>query len=110
MLGNKYWTLTDGTVNATVVGTPDVPFEGEYTTGIVAPMQAFFVELAEYAPVDENNEITFTPEMMSATEIAKGGATTKGATATNPVITITAERRDKERSPLINLRLGRQRL
>ena len=92
VLGNKYWTLTDGTVNATVVGTPDVPFEGEYTTGIVAPMQAFFVELAEYAPVDENNEITFTPEMMSATEIAKGGATTKGATATNPVITITAER------------------
>lgn len=92
VLGNKYWTLTDGTVNATVVGTPDVPFEGEYTTGTVAPMQAFFVELAEYAPVDENNEITFTPEMMSATEIAKGGATTKGATATNPVITITAER------------------
>ena len=63
VLGNKYWTLTDGTVNATVVGTPDVPFEGEYTTGTVAPMQAFFVELAEYAPVDENNEITFTPEM-----------------------------------------------
>ena len=36
--------------------------------------------------------ITFTPDMMSATEIAKDGATTKGATATNPVITITAER------------------
>lgn len=92
VLGNKYWTLTDGTVNATVVGTPDVPFEGEYTTGTVAPMQAFFVELAENATVDESSVITFTPDMMSATEIAKGGATTKGATATNPVITITAER------------------
>ena len=92
VLGNKYWTLTDGTVNATVVGTPDVPFEGEYTTGTVAPMQAFFVELAENATVDESSVITFTPDMMSATEIAKDGATTKGATATNPVITITAER------------------
>lgn len=92
VLGNKYWTLTDGTVNATVVGTPDVPFEGEYTTGTVAPMQAFFVELAENATVDESSVITFTPDMMSATEIAKGGATTKGATATDPIITITAER------------------
>ncbi len=91
VLGKKYWTLTDGTVNATVVGTPDVPFENGDATGTVEPMQAFFVELAENATVDENSEITFTPKMMSAT-VAKGGATTKGATATNPVITITAER------------------
>lgn len=92
LLGQKYWTLKSGTASATVVGTPDVPFENGDATGTVEPMQAFFVELAENATVNESSEITFTPNMMSATEIAKGGATTKGATATDPVITITAER------------------
>lgn len=92
LLGQKYWTLKSGTASATVVGTPDVPFENGDATGTVEPMQAFFVELAENATVDESSEITFTPDMMSATEIAKGGATTKGTAATNPVISITAER------------------
>lgn len=89
-LAKKYWRLENGTARA-VVGTPDVDFENGATTGTVEPMEAFFVELAANATVD-NNTITFTPSMMSATEIAEGGATTKGATATNPVITITAER------------------
>lgn len=89
--GNKYWRLTDGTVSA-VVGTPDVPFENGDANGTVKPMEAFFVELADGATVDDNTVITFTPAMMSATEIAQGGTTTKGATASNPVITITAER------------------
>ena len=89
----KYWTLSDGVVDATVVGTPDVPFgEDGAATGTVEPMEAFFVELKDDATVNDDTEITFTPDMMSATEIAEGGATTKGATATNPVITITAER------------------
>lgn len=90
-LAKKYWRLENGTARA-VVGTPDVSWSGESTTGTVNPMEAFFVELADNATVDGNTEITFTPAMMSATEIAEGGATTKGATATNPVITITAER------------------
>lgn len=92
-LAEKYWTLADGAVNATVVGTPDVPFgEDGAATGTVEPMEAFFVELADDAIVDDDTKITFTPDMMSATEIAEDVATTKGATATNPVITITAER------------------
>lgn len=90
-LAKKYWRLENGTASA-VVGTPDVPFgEDGATTGTVEPMEAFFVELADNATVNDNT-ITFTPSMMSATKIAEGGATTKGATATNPVITITAER------------------
>ena len=90
-LAKKYWRLENGTARA-VVGTPDVPFgEDGAATGTVEPMEAFFVELEDNATVNDNT-ITFTPSMMSATEIAEDGATTKGATATNPVITITAER------------------
>lgn len=90
-LAKKYWRLENGTARA-VVGTPDVPFgEDGAATGTVEPMEAFFVELEDNATVNDNT-ITFTPSMMSATEIVEDGATTKGATATNPVITITAER------------------
>lgn len=90
---NKYWILENGSVKA-VVGTPDVPFEDAYSIGTVEPMQAFFVELAENATVNETTTITFTPAMMSATMIAAGSTATKSASATNPVITLTAERGD----------------
>lgn len=90
VLESKYWTLTNGAPNASV-GTPDVDFEGESNNGTVAPMQAFFVELKSGAA---SKQITFTPTMMSATEATATEATTKSASATNPVITLTAEHGD----------------
>ncbi|WP_455636054.1 T9SS type A sorting domain-containing protein [Parabacteroides sp.] len=88
VLANKYWTLENGSSNA-VVGTPDVDFEGESTTGTVEPMQAFFVELKDGGTT---KEITFTPAMMSATAIPASGTSTKSYFATSPALTITAER------------------
>ena len=94
VLAHKYWTLTNGAPNASV-GTPDVDFNGESKEGAVAPMQAFFVELKEEAEASaETKSITFTPDMMSATEAPATEVTTKSASATNPVITLTAERGD----------------
>lgn len=95
VLASKYWTLTNGAPNASV-GTPDVGFdESGSTNGTVAPMQAFFVELKEEAKASaETKSITFTPDMMSATEAPATEVTTKSASATNPVITLTAERGD----------------
>ena len=90
VLAPKYWTLTNGAPNASV-GTPDVGFDGGSNNGTVAPMQAFFVELKSDAA---SKQITFTPAMMSATVIAAGSTATKSASATNPVITLTAERGD----------------
>lgn len=102
LLASKYWVLTEAGASDAVVGTPDVGWSGESTNGTVAPMQAFFVELAEDATVTEEAAITFTPDMMLASVIAEGGATTKGATATHPVITITAEQGEaKSRATLI---------
>lgn len=94
VLASKYWTLTNGAPDA-AVGTPDVGFDDGSKKGMVAPMQAFFVELKEEAKASaETKSITFTPDMMSATEVAAIEATTKSASATNPVITLTAERGD----------------
>lgn len=102
VLAPKYWTLTNGAPNASV-GTPDVDFDGESKEGKVAPMQAFFVELKEEAKASaEAKSITFTPDMMSATEAPATEVTTKSASATNPVITLTAERGDvKSRASLL---------
>ncbi len=94
VLAPKYWTLTNGAPDA-AVGTPDVDFNDKSKNGSVAPMQAFFVELKEEAKASaETKSITFTPDMMSATEAPTAEATTKSASATNPVITLTAERSD----------------
>lgn len=94
VLAPKYWTLANGAPDASV-GTPDVDFEDESTNGTVAPMQAFFVELSDAAKASTDaKSITFTPAMMSATETPATEATTKSASATNPVITLTAERGD----------------
>lgn len=90
VLEPKYWTLTNGASDA-AVGTPDVDFDEESNNGTVAPMQAFFVELKSDAV---SKQITFTPDMMSATEATATEATTKSASATNPVITLTAKRGD----------------
>lgn len=94
VLAPKYWTLADGAPDASV-GTPDVDFEDESKNSTVAPMQAFFVELSDAAKASTDaKSITFTPAMMSATGASATEATTKSASATNPVITLTAERGD----------------
>ena len=94
VLAPKYWTLANDAPDASV-GTPDVDFDDESTNGTVAPMQAFFVELKEEAKASaETKSITFTPAMMSATAVSATEVTTKSASATNPVITLTAERGD----------------
>ena len=90
----KYWTLQDGASTA-VVGTPDVGF-GENTGAIstlgqIAPMQAFFVELKDSLEGDAELEVKFTTNMM-AKEATTRSAETKSYSATNPTLTITAER------------------
>ena len=90
----KYWTLANGAPSA-VVGTPDVEFSGENGTlgsvsGMVKPMEAFFIEV-KAGTEDTNLKVTFTPEMMSSSEIT-ATAETRSYSATNPTLTITAER------------------
>jgi len=93
-LVKKYWVLKDGATSATVVGTPDVGFEGgEGENGIVEPMQAFFVELDGELNA-ANSTVIFTPEMMITTKKSEKGPSTKSASAVNPIITLTAERGD----------------
>ena len=95
VLGNKYWTISpSGTAS---VGTPDVDWVSEETTGNIAPMQAFFVERAGYnpeSPFDETGladlTVTFTPEMMVDQATATSGTTTRAYTASNPQLTLTA--------------------
>ena len=92
----KYWTLQDGTSTA-VVGTPDVGFVentgeiGEANLGQIAPMQAFFVELKEPLEGNAKLEVKFTTSMM-AEEATTRSVETKSYSATNPTLTITAER------------------
>ncbi len=91
---SKYWTLANGAPSA-VVGTPDVEFSGENGTfgsvsGTVKPMEAFFIEV-KAGTEDTNLKVTFTPEMMSSSEIT-ATAETRSYSATNPTLTITAER------------------
>ncbi len=91
VLTGKYWTLENGAPNA-VVGTPDVDFEGNNRTwgsvsGTVKPMEAFFVELKADATT---TAITFTVEMMASVE-QDATLETKSLTASNPILTLTAE-------------------
>ena len=88
----KYWTLQDGTSTATV-GTPDVSWEttGSTTLGQIAPMQAFFVELKTQLRDNEELEVKFTPSMM-VEQATTRSVETKSYSATNPTLTITAER------------------
>ena len=92
VLNSKYWTLANGAPSA-VVGTPDVEFSGENGTlgsvsRTVKPMEAFFIEVIAGT---EDTKVTFTPEMMSSSEIT-ATAETRSYSATNPTLTITAER------------------
>lgn len=107
VLAKKYWILENGTSNA-VVGTPDVDWIGNETengmnggaiTGLIPPMTAFFVELATSETSTQaegetttDKEITFTPTMMATRPSSTTNEGTRSYSATNPTLTITAER------------------
>lgn len=102
ILAQKYWTLD--VKEGLVVGTPDVEWEGgnvtDATSGaVIAPMQAFFVELKDAAQTKAEGTATgtdpkvvhFDPSMMQG-EPEKVSSSLRTATAKNPVLRLTAER------------------
>ena len=89
---DKFWTL-DRNIGSIVVGTPDVEWENGNTGGYVAPMTAFFVELRTNLDADAKKEITFKTSMIAQKPAAGTDIVyTKSYSATNPTLTITAER------------------
>lgn len=101
ILAQKYWTLTK---EGLVVGTPDVAWEGGNITdvtseAVIAPMQAFFVELKDAAQTKAEGTTTdadlkivhFDPSMMQG-EPETASSSLRTATAKNPVLRLTAER------------------
>lgn len=92
----KYWVLNNGVQDAVVVGTPDVGF-GENTgtiedLGQIPPMTAFFVELKESLDAGAQLEVNFTTDMMADNAETTRSVETKSLTASNPILTLTAER------------------
>lgn len=96
-LEKKFWTLDRA---GTSVGTPDVTIwsdangyhdhTDETTQSYVAPMTAFFVELNKDATT---KTIKFTTAMMAAKPVdGTGTIYTKSYSASNPILTLTAER------------------
>lgn len=90
-LEEKFWTLDR---NGTSVGTPDVTVWDDHTVesiqSYVAPMTAFFVELKDGDVVDKT--IEFTTAMMAAKPTTTDNVYTKSYSASNPILTLTAER------------------
>ena len=102
----KYWTLQHGATNAHVVGTPDVNFDENAAgysanSGMVTPMQAFFVELASSTAGYSEGEaeggtsespmtIKFTPSMMKAAEQTSAESQALTFKASHPMVTLTA--------------------
>ena len=97
VLANKFWTL-DRANGSIVVGTPDVT-NWDDASGVhiatdgqdlyVAPMTAFFVELKKEATI---KTIEFTTAMMAAKPTTTDNVYTKSYSASNPILTLTAER------------------
>lgn len=95
-LEKKFWTLVR---NGTSVGTPDVTVWSEANgyhdhtdktaQSYVAPMTAFFVELNKDATT---KTIKFTTAMMAAKPTTTDNVYTKSYSASNPILTLTAER------------------
>lgn len=114
VLANKYWTIKDGATTANVVnvGTPDVDWDNEATTGSIPPMTAFFVERKDYVKPGENTKteegttselkVTFNASMT----VSKPAKTTptRSHSATAPVLTLTAERDGQKGRSVITLR------
>lgn len=103
ILAQKYWTLDTKIGEGLVVGTPDVAWENGDTDAtsraVIAPMQAFFVELKDAAQTKAEGTTTgadlkvvhFDPSMMQG-EPEKVSSSLRTATAKNPVLRLTAER------------------
>ena len=103
ILAQKYWTLDTKIGEGLVVGTPDVAWENGDTDAVsgavIAPMQAFFVELKDAAQTKaEGTEtgadlkvVRFDTSMMQG-EPEKVSSSLRTATAKNPVLRLTAER------------------
>lgn len=103
ILAQKYWTLDTKIGEGLVVGTPDVAWENGDTDAVsgavIAPMQAFFVELKDAAQTKAEGTATgadlkvvrFDPSMMQG-EPEKISSSLRTATAKNPVLRLTAER------------------
>lgn len=91
IFNRKYWILSEDAASV-VVGTPDVEWGNGVTSGQIPLMTAFFVELAK--PLDESTssvDIKFTTSMM-ADAVETRSVDTKSLTASNPILTLTAER------------------
>lgn len=104
ILAQKYWTLDTKNEEGLVVGTPDVAWnDGSATSGaVIAPMQAFFVELKDTEDATQTKAegtttgadlkvVRFDPSMMQG-EPEKVSSSLRTATAKNPVLRLTAER------------------
>lgn len=120
VLAEKYWTLDTKNGEGLVVGTPDVKWEGGNITdatseAVIAPMQAFFVELkgtedatqtkAEGTTTGADLKIVhFDTSMMQGEETAN--ASLRTATAKNPVLRLTAERGSYRSTALLTQRDG----
>lgn len=115
ILAQKYWTLGTTNEEGLVVGTPDVAWnDGSATSGaVIAPMQAFFVELkdtedatqtkAEGTTTGADLKIArFDPSMMQG-EPETASSSLRTVTAKNPVLRLTAER-DAYRSTALLMR------
>lgn len=94
VLVKKYWLLENGASKA-IVGTPDVEWENNATekdqiSGFIPPMTAFFVELSDNA--GDNKTIKFTTAMMAVKPTTTDNVYTKSYSASNPILTLTAER------------------
>lgn len=118
VLAEKYWTLnTNG--EGLVVGTPDVAWENGDITGatsgaVIAPMQAFFVELkgtedatqtkAEGTTTDADLKTVHFDSSMMQGEPEKVSSSLRTATAKNPVLRLTAEREAYRSTALLTQR------
>lgn len=91
VLTGKYWILENDAPNA-VVGTPDVEWGNGTNVGQIPPMTAFFVELKESLDAGAQLEVNFTTDMMADNAETTRSVETKSLTASNPILTLTAER------------------
>lgn len=101
ILAQKYWTLDTKIGEGLVVGTPDIAWENRdadaASGAVIAPMQAFFVELAAQTKAEgtatgtDLKVVHFDPSMMQGGS-EKVSSSLRTATAKNPVLRLTAER------------------
>lgn len=87
-LEEKFWIL-DSESGSIIAGTPDVEWDdADVSTGYVAPMTAFFVQLKKDA---QTKTITFSTTMTAAKPTDTETVYTRAFAATNPQLTLTAK-------------------